>query len=89
MIDREVIDYLKSVVLEVNDDISPQDIQEDRSLVGDLGLDSLRLAEFVSRVKGKYGDIDLTDWFVAAAREGSDTIRDLALFLQNASGSNP
>jgi acyl carrier protein len=60
------------------------EIRQDASLTQDLGLDSLDLSALFSYVKSNVADVDLTPWFLAAARQGGDSLGSLAAFLVKA-----
>jgi acyl carrier protein len=58
-----------------------RDLRDDASLVDDLGLDSLDLAELSAAIRDRYDDIDLTDWYIASSKSGHDTLASLVDYI--------
>jgi aryl carrier-like protein len=73
--------WLRASLLAIDDSLRADMIVEGASLMTDLGLDSLRLEELVARIKTERPELDLTPWYVRAARSGQDTVGSLVDFL--------
>ena len=81
MSQQGILEFIKQIVVQVNDGVHPDEIHNGASLVADLGMDSMKLASLVAEIKNHFGNVDLTEWFIAAARDGTDTVWHLAEFL--------
>jgi hypothetical protein len=81
---NELVAWLRNAVMEINPGLSGEQVLEEASLIHDLGFDSLSLESLLAQVKSRVPGIDLTPWYVRAARQGQDTIASLVDFLMEA-----
>lgn len=56
-------------------------VTEHSRLTGDLGLDSVELAELFERIRDTYGEVDIADWLAMATRSEGDTVGSLVRYL--------
>jgi hypothetical protein len=81
---NEHVAWLQDAVMEINPVLSREQVLEGASLVHDLGFDSLALESLMAQVKSRVPGLDMTPWYVRAARQGQDTIASLVDFLMEA-----
>ncbi|MER5548701.1 acyl carrier protein [Streptomyces sp. NPDC001118] len=65
----------------VRPDTALRQITERSRLTGDLGLDSVELAELFERIREVYGEVEIADWLALATRSGGDTVGSLVRYL--------
>ncbi|MFD6193050.1 MULTISPECIES: acyl carrier protein [unclassified Streptomyces] len=56
-------------------------ITERSRLTGDLGLDSVELAELFERIRDTYAGVEISDWLAMATRAEGDTVGSLVRYL--------
>lgn len=81
---NELAAWVRNAVMDINPVLSREQVLEEASLVHELGFDSLALESLIAQVKSRVPGIDLTPWYVRAARQGHDTIASLVDFLMEA-----
>jgi len=60
MADNDIKEELKTILLEIAEDLKPEDVSFDANFITDLSLDSMLLLEFGSEVESKY-DIEIPE----------------------------
>ncbi len=70
-------------ILAIDRKLRADDVRDDASLVDNLGLDSLDLAELSVSIREAYDDLDLTDWYISSSSSGRDTIGSLVDFIDS------
>jgi hypothetical protein len=81
---NSLVAALAAEVVRIQPRIRPDQIQPDASLTQDLAMDSHDLASLFTFIKSNVVDVDLTPWFLSAARRGGDSLGSLAEFLAQA-----
>ena len=76
----EILEFVRAALARAAPDQSLGEDDLNRSLTGDLGLDSIRLAALFDELRA-VSDIDMTPWFVDHANAGTDTVSTLVDFL--------
>ncbi|HEU4408387.1 MAG TPA: acyl carrier protein [Polyangiaceae bacterium] len=89
MDEETIFAQVTEAIVRSNRDVAHATIHADASLVADLGMDSMRLAALIGELKARFGDVDLTGWYVTTARHGADTVRGLVDFLCRALAAAP
>ncbi|WP_176954006.1 acyl carrier protein [Streptomyces indicus] len=56
-------------------------ITEHSRLTGDLGLDSVELAELFERIRETYAGVEISAWLATATRAEGDTVGSLVRYL--------
>jgi len=77
----ELEDWLKSLILHVQDGLTRDQVVPSASLFQDLGFDSLTLEKLVATIESTEFGKDVTQWYVRAASHGEDTFGSLIEFL--------
>ena len=72
---------LAASICRIQPRIRPEQILPESSLTQDLAMDSLDLSSLFSSIKSEIVDLDLTPWFLSAARRGTDSLASLAEFV--------
>ena len=54
MTDNDIREELKTILLEIAEDLKPEDVDFDANFITDLSLDSMLLLEFGSDIESKY-----------------------------------
>ncbi|MEV5609152.1 acyl carrier protein [Streptomyces sp. NPDC052225] len=65
----------------VRPDTAGRQITERSRLTGDLGLDSVELAELFERIREAYAGVEISDWLAMATRAEGDTVGSLVRYL--------
>ena len=65
----------------VRPETAGREITERSRFTGDLGLDSVDLAELFERIREVYGDVEIADWLAMATRAEGDTVGSLVRYL--------
>ncbi len=60
MADADIKEELKTILLEIAEDLKPEDVNYDANFITDLSLDSMLMLEFGSEVESKY-DIEIPE----------------------------
>jgi acyl carrier protein len=56
----DIKEELKSILLEIAEDIKPENVTNDAHFINDLALDSMLLLEFGSEIESKY-DVEIPE----------------------------
>ncbi len=64
-------------IVAVRPALRPADVHLDSSLTLDLGLDSLDLVQFATRITVEYPDFDLREWLAEAMSSEADSVRSV------------
>jgi len=78
-------ELITAELVRIRPHLGAAELSPDASLTQDLGLDSLDLEQLFAFIKSNVADLDLTPWFLSAARRGSDSLASLARFVAAAS----
>jgi len=78
----EILCAVKDAILIARPAIRREDIDEEASLVETLGMDSMHLSTLFTEIKRRIGKVDMTEWYVLAARGGADTVGGLVDYLE-------
>ncbi|MGW0085225.1 acyl carrier protein [Streptomyces sp. NPDC003393] len=65
----------------VRPETARRQITEQSRLTGDLGLDSVELAELFERIRETYAGVEISDWLAMATRAEGDTVGSLVRYL--------
>ncbi|MET7479232.1 hypothetical protein ABZT17_33405 [Streptomyces sp. NPDC005648] len=65
----------------VRPETAGRQVTERSRLTGDLGLDSVELAELFERIREVYGEVEIADWLAMASRAEGDTVGSLVRYL--------
>ncbi len=68
----------------VRPEIAGYPVTESSTVTGDLGMDSVDLAELFERIRGVFGEVDIADWLAAATGAEGDTVGSLTRYLASA-----
>ncbi|WP_224367737.1 acyl carrier protein [Hyalangium versicolor] len=85
----ELVAWMQDAIREIRLDLSREQVEEEASLVHDLGFDSLALEGLMARVKARFPSVDLTPWYMRAAQHGQDSLATLVDFLLQMDARNP
>ena len=72
---------LTEQLVAVRPETAGRQVTERSRLTGDLGLDSVELAELFERIREVYGEVDIADWLAMATRAEGDTVGSLVRYL--------
>lgn len=79
-----IFQEVSAAIALASQDVRPEDVRPEASLIEDMGMDSMRLSALFAEIKRRFGQIDLTRWYVSAARHGADTVGGLVEYLDRA-----
>ncbi|MDR3083642.1 MAG: acyl carrier protein [Streptomyces sp.] len=65
----------------VRPETAQRHITERSRLTGDLGLDSVELAELFERIRETYAGVEISNWLATATRAEGDTVGSLVRYL--------
>ncbi|GGY05630.1 acyl carrier protein [Streptomyces hiroshimensis] len=71
-------------IVAVRPEIAERTVTDRSTLTGDLGMDSVDLAETFERIRDRFGPIDIADWLATATRAEGDTVASLLRYLDGA-----
>ncbi|WP_148083842.1 hypothetical protein [Streptomyces sp. 840.1] len=75
---------LTEQLIAVRPDTADRLVTERSRLTGDLGFDSVDLAELFERIRDVLGEVDIADWLAMATRAEGDTVGSLTRYLSAA-----
>lgn len=75
---------LTEQLIAVRPDTADRLVTEHSRLTGDLGFDSVDLAELFERIRDVLGEVDIADWLAMATRAEGDTVGSLTRYLSAA-----
>ncbi|GAA3126947.1 hypothetical protein ACFQ0X_12775 [Streptomyces rectiviolaceus] len=68
-------------LIAVRPEIAERTVTDRSALTGDLGMDSVELAETFERIRDCFGDVHIAGWLATATRAEGDTVGSLVRYL--------